>query len=263
MTFVSPSAVAFKVFNYQVRWYGICMFFAILCGILVILQIAKKFYKEYSEDFLLDLALVLILSGILGARLYYVILDYKYFLKFPLEIFAVWQGGLSIHGAILGAMIAGGIFVRKKGFDFLKTADLCSFGLVSGQIIGRWGNFFNSEAFGLPCNLPWKLYIPIKSRPLSYLFYNYFHPTFLYESIGSLVILIVLLVFRFKNQEIKPGTIFFLYLTLYSALRIVIESFRIDSVLSFGNLHIAHIVSAIMFLIGLLGLFFIRKSNKG
>lgn len=262
MVFTSPGEIAFQIFNYQVRWYGVFMFLAIICGVLVMLKIAKKFYKEYNEDFLYDLAFILIILGIIGARLYYVLLDFRYYLKFPVEIFAIWQGGLSIHGAIIGALIGGGLFIKKKGYNFLTTADLCTFGLVTGQIIGRWGNFFNSEAFGLPCNLPWKLYIPLESRPINYLLYEYFHPTFLYESLGSLMILIILLTLRYKSTKITSGTIFFLYLILYSFIRILTETIRIDSVLSFGNLHIAHIVSALLLLTGIIGMFVINKDNK-
>ncbi len=262
MIFTSPGEIAFQILNYQIRWYGVFMFLAIICGVLVILKISKMFYKEYNEDFLYDLSFILIVSGILGARLYYVFLDIGYYLKYPIEIFAIWQGGLSIHGAIIGALIGGGLFVKKKNYDFLTTADLCTFGLVTGQIIGRWGNFFNSEAFGLPCNLPWKLYIPLESRPINYLLYEYFHPTFLYESIGSLIILCILLTLRFRFKEIKAGTLFFLYLVLYSIIRICVESIRIDSVLSFGNLHIAHIISILLLLIGLTGLVIINKRQK-
>lgn len=259
MLFTSPGEIAFSVFGYQIRWYGICMFFAILSGILLVKYLAKRFYKEFDEDFLLDLSLLLVVSGIVGARLYYVLMDFGYYLKHPLEIFAIWQGGLSIHGAIIGAVISGAVFVKKKGFDFLKTADLFTFGLVFGQVIGRWGNFFNSEAFGLPTNLPWKLYIPLEARPMKYLFYDGFHPAFLYESIGSLVILIILLFLRFRFKELKAGTIFFLYLVLYSCIRMVIETIRIDSVLSFGAFHIAHIVSAVLILIGIFGLVWVNR----
>jgi len=262
MVFTSPGEIAFGVLGYQIRWYGIFMFLAILGGMFLVKYLAKRFYREYSEDFLIDLSLVLVVSGIVGARLYYVLMDFGYYLRHPLEMFAVWQGGLSIHGAIIGAVIAGGVFVRKNGFSFLKTADLFTFGLVFGQMIGRWGNFFNSEAFGLPCDLPWKLYIPFESRPLGYIFYDYFHPAFLYESLCSLIILIILLCLRFWFKEIKAGTIFFLYLVLYSCVRIVIETIRIDSVLSFGPFHIAHIVSGVLILAGISGLIFVnRKEN--
>ncbi len=262
MLFTSPGEIAFSILNYQIRWYGVFMFLAIICSVIVMLKIAKRFYKEYNEDFLYDLAFILIVSGIIGARLYYVILDFGYFIKFPSEILAIWQGGLSIHGAIIGALIGGGIFTKKKGYSFTMTADLCTFGLITGQIIGRWGNFFNSEAFGLPCNLPWKLYIPMHSRPINYVLYDYFHPTFLYESVGSLMILVMLLVLKFKYKDIKPGTIFFLYLILYSCLRICIETLRIDSVLSFGNLHIAHIASILLMITGIIGLICINKKPQ-
>lgn len=259
MILASPGEIAFTVFNFPVRWYGIFIFLAIMSGILVVQCVAKHFFKEYSDDNLIDLSAVIIISGLIGARLYYVLLDYDYFSRYPNEIWAVWQGGLSIHGAIIGAIIGSFISIKKKELFFLRTADLFTFGLVTGQIIGRWGNYYNSEAFGLPCNLPWKLYIPPQSRPLGYLFHDYFHPTFLYEAFGSLLILIILLWILFRFNEIKSGTIFFLYLILYSCVRICVETFRIDSVLSFGNIHVAHIASIVLLVVGLIGLLFVYK----
>ena len=145
---------------------------------------------------------------------------------------------------------------------FLRYADLFSFGLVTGQIIGRWGNFFNSEAFGLPTNLPWKLYIPIFSRPIEYKMKEFFHPTFLYESLLNIIVFIILFILLTKLKNRKNGIIFFSYLILYSIVRLIVETIRIDSVLNFGILHIAHITSIVFIIISILGFIFLRHTSS-
>ena len=144
--------------------------------------------------------------------------------------------------------------------NFLKLADLFSFGLITGQIIGRWGNYFNSEAFGLPTELPWKLYIPYQLRPIEYRNYEFFHPTFLYESILNLIILIILyLILRKNNETMKNGLIFFSYLILYSIARLLTETLRVDSILNISNFHIAHIAAIVLILTGAIGLYKISQ----
>ena len=252
--FKSPGAIAFSLFSYDIHWYGIIMAAAILCGILVIEIIRKKYYKEITQDNILDISFLLIIFGIISARIYYVILDYKYFINHIYFIPCIWNGGIAIHGAIIGGIITFLIYAKSNKINFLKYADLFSFGLITGQIIGRWGNFFNSEAFGPPCSLPWKLYIPFMSRPMAYQNYEYFHPTFLYESMLNILVLIILLfILKYKDKN-KNGIIFFSYLILYSAVRIITETIRIDSVLNISNFHIAHIVSILLLLTGIIGI---------
>lgn len=252
--FTSPGSIAFNVFSYQVHYYGIVMAFAIMLGLFTILIIRKKFYKEISSDTIFDISFVLIIFGIITARAYYVLLDYRYFMNHPSEIICIWNGGISIQGAILGGIAAFYIFAREKCLDFFKYADLFSFGVVAGQIAGRWGNFFNSEAFGLPCDLPWKLYIPYSMRPLEYKDYEFFHPAFLYESVLNIFVLLIMLLILYKKPERRSGTIFFVYIILYSFVRMLVESIRIDSVLNIFNIHIAHISSVIFLIFGISGL---------
>ncbi len=260
--FQSPGAIAFTLGNTDIHWYGLVMSFAILIGIFVIIFTKKRFYPDISTDTICDISFMLIICGIISARLYYVILDYKYFIKFPLEIPAVWHGGISIQGAIIGGIIAGLIYAKKKKINFLRYADLYSFGIVTGQIIGRWGNFFNSEAFGLPTDLPWKLYIPYKSRPMQFRAEEYFHPAFLYESLLSIIILIILYLILVKYKKRTDGLIFFCYIILYSIARIIVESIRVDSVLNINNIHIAHITAFLFIVAGIIGIIYINKHDK-
>ena len=260
--FQSPGGIAFTIGNTDIYWYGIIMSFAILVGIIFVCFIAKNFFKDISTDTIYDLSFELIISGLIFARLYYVIMDYKYFLKYPYEIPAIWNGGISIQGAILGGIIAGIIYTKRNNYSFLKFADLFSFGLITGQIIGRWGNFFNSEAFGLPTDMPWKLYIPYQARPLEYKSFEFFHPTFLYESLLDIIVLMIMLLILNKIKERKDGIIFFTYIILYSIVRIIVESIRIDSVLNIGCFHIAHITSAIFIITGTICILIIKNKQK-
>lgn len=269
--FKAPSGVAFEVFGYDVRYYGLIMFFAIISGVLTTYFVSKKYYKNLDLDALLDFLPWLIIISMLSARLYYVLLSLDFYITHPAEILAVWHGGISIHGAILGGLIFGIIYFKiiKKTF-FLRYADAVSYGLVIGQGIGRWGNFFNSEAFGRPCDLPWKLYIDPIYRPAEMASYSYFHPTFLYESILDFLIFLTLFFMVRKIVEKcasktagnLDGVVFFSYLALYSLVRIFVENIRVDSVLNVSNVPIATIVSLFGLFVSILALIFIVFRQK-
>jgi len=224
--FCSPGRVFLTVFGYQIYYYGILMGTAIIVAVVLANYISKKDYQ--LDNKILDISPSILLSGIIGARFYYCLTDLQFYYKHPLEILDFRNGGLSIHGAILFGAIALFIECKRHKLDFWKLCDIFAITLPLAQAIGRWGNFFNSEAFGLPTNLPWKLYIPIESRPEQYINSSYFHPTFLYESILDFIIFLILyfgLKNKYKNQ---PGIISAIYLISYSIVRICIESIRID-----------------------------------
>lgn len=259
----APSAVAFSVFGFDIRYYGIMLFFGMIFGLFVSLKIAKKYYKNVNPDILLDFFPWLIIVSLIFARIYYVLLSFEFYSKHPSEIFALWHGGISIHGAILGGIIAGFVYFKIiKKIPLLPYADVVSYGLAIGQAIGRWGNFFNQEAFGTPSDLPLKLYIDPAFRPYRFMDYEYFHPAFLYESLWDIFIFLILC-FLLKKYPKKPsGAVFFAYLGLYSTGRIFIENIRTDSVLDVHNLPIALIVSILCLLIAIFALIFITCKNK-
>jgi phosphatidylglycerol:prolipoprotein diacylglycerol transferase len=176
--------------------------------------------------------------------------NFSYYSHHPLEIFSIRQGGLSIHGMIIVGIVALWGFAKFYKLSFLKLCDVFLCASALAQSIGRWGNFFNSEAFGLPTNLPWKLYIPYSHRPLQYINFEYFHPTFLYESILDFLIFVILFL-CFKKLSQKSGTIAAMYLIMYSLVRIFVEHLRIDSVLNIAGFPIAQIVSVVMLICGL------------
>ena len=260
--FTSPGSIAISIGNIDIHWYGIIMSLSILFGLFTVLFIKNKFFKEIENDTIFDISFLLIIAGILSARLYYVLVDFSYFIKHPSEILAIWNGGISIQGAIIGCTIAFYLHAKEQNLNFFRYADLLCFGLITGQILGRWGNFFNSEAFGTPTDLPWKLYIPYSDRPIEYKMNEYFHPTFLYESICSIIIFITLFIILSKFKSIKNGTIFLLYICLYSLVRIFIESIRIDSILNIGTIPIAQITSGILILISIISLHNLYSKDK-
>lgn len=258
-----PSSVLASINGFNIHYYGLIMFCAIVTALLVMKYAVKKYYKDIDTEILLDILPPIILCSILGARLYYVIMDFGYFSKHLSEIFAVWHGGMSIHGGILGGVISGLIMAKVKKLNFLRYADVFAYGLVLGQAVGRFGNYFNCEAFGKPCNIPYiKLFIPTQYRPFGYENVEYFHPAFLYESIWDVFVFLILFLFIRKITGIKDGTIFLSYLILYSIGRIVIEECRLDSVLNIGEIAIAQIVSAVIILAASAGLFFLYKKKR-
>lgn len=254
--FASPGETAFFIGSLPIYYYGILMGLSLLVGIFMSWFIAKKFYPELESDVIFDIAPVIIISGILGARIYYCLLAHDYYFENPIEVLQIWQGGLSIHGGIIGGLLGGLIYAQRHKLPKLQLCDIFSYGLVLGQALGRWGNFFNSEAFGAPTNSFLKLFIPLANRPFGFEEYEYFHPTFLYESVLDICIFFVLffVVRKVAKGEDKDGVVFFSYLLLYSIVRIIIERIRIDSVLNIGGVPIAEIISlfAIIVSIGFL-----------
>lgn len=240
--FASHSQVICTIFGVNIYFYGVIMAMAIVAGTLISDYVGEKFYALKKET-VVDMAPYLIITGIIGARLYYCLLNFDFYLRFPTEIIAIRHGGISIHGAILGGLIGLIIFAHRKKLSVAKLCDITAVGLAFAQAIGRWGNFFNSEAFGTPTNLPWKLYIAPQYRPIPYTDYNYFHPTFLYESIFDLIIFGILFLIIKKQHSKKDGNIALLYLILYSVVRIFVENIRIDSVCYVFGMPVAMVVS--------------------
>ncbi len=258
--FQSPGEIAFRIFNYPVYYYGIILAFAIFTGVYTAYLIYKKYYGDSKAEYIIDFSPFIILIGILGARLYYCLVNFSYYSLHPVEILNVREGGLSIHGMIIIGIISLYCFAGIYKMSFLKLADVFLCGTALGQSIGRWGNFFNSEAFGMPTNLPWKLYIPHSHRPLEFIKYEYFHPAFLYESILDLLIFIIL-VLLFKKLSEKPGTLACIYLILYSLARILIEHCRVDSVLDIGGVPVAQIMSVLIIIFASVFLFFLHRKR--
>ncbi|MBW4665220.1 MAG: prolipoprotein diacylglyceryl transferase [Chroococcus sp. CMT-3BRIN-NPC107] len=252
--FTSPGPVLFELGPITIRWYGLLIALAVLIGINLSQYLAKR--RQVDPDLLGDLIIWLIIGAIPSARLYYVIFEWSQYSQHPETIIRIWEGGIAIHGAIIGGAITALVFAKVKNISFWQLTDLVAPSLILGQAIGRWGNFFNSEAFGGSTNLPWKLYIQPQYRPPQFADIAYFHPTFLYESLWNLMVfgLLLTLFFRgWKGKQLKTGTLFLVYLVAYSLGRLWIEGLRTDS-LMLGWLKIAQVVSLISISLGLAGL---------
>ncbi|GAA0707577.1 prolipoprotein diacylglyceryl transferase [Paraclostridium ghonii] len=239
--------VAFTIFGIDVMWYGILMATGMILGTLIALKEAKR--VGIKEDDILDLAIITIPIGLISARLYYVIFNWEYYSNNPSQIFNFRGGGMAIHGALIGGILAGYIFSRYKKIEFFKLADTVIIGMPLAQAIGRWGNFINKEAHGGPTDLPWGIMVDgVKV-----------HPTFLYESIWNLGVFIFLWMFRKKKSY--EGQIIVLYVILYSLGRFFIEGLRTDS-LMIGPLRMAQVISLAGVIGGIIVHLYLSKKNK-
>lgn len=259
----APEPVAFNLFNLPVYWYGIFMAFAIFIAIVAANRLLNSQNTGFKKDIVLSASPVIILAGILGARLYFCLLNPVYYLAHPVEILDIRQGGLSIHGALIFGILALFITAKKYKISFLQLLDAMGTATILGQAIGRWGNYFNSEAYGLPVDgQNWGLFIPVGRRIAEFSQFSLFHPAFLYESILDLAGFFVLLFIYFKFGRKYFGLTFFAYLTIYSVIRFFIEQIRVDSALNVGQFPIALIVSAVMFFAGVLGIIITIIKNR-
>jgi len=253
--FQSPGPDIVSIGPITLRWYGLLIASAVLLGVMLSQFLAKK--RGVDPEKVGDLVIWLVLAAIPCARLYYVLFEWQSYVSRPGDIFAIWKGGIAIHGAVIGGTLATLIFARLNKLSFWQLTDLVAPSLIMGQAIGRWGNFFNSEAFGRPTDLPWKLYIPLANRPASLREFEYFHPTFLYESLWNLGVLALLLGLFFwglqRPNRLKAGTLFLVYMIAYSTGRVWIEGLRIDS-LMFGPIRMAQFISLMGIVLGLVGL---------
>lgn len=260
--------VAFNLFGNSIYWYGIIIALAFVAGIGVASIAASKLGEK--NDIAVDIALTCGPVAIVFARLYYVIFKWDDYSKDLLSVFDIRSGGIAIYGAIIGAVLAAFVFCRIKKKDTLKIFDIGAVGLITGQMIGRWGNFVNQEAFGSNTTLPWGMTGTRIREYLIRLQQSGFdvspeipvHPTFLYESLWSLMTLIVLFVIIYKFYRYS-GQVFFAYSAIYGLGRFWIEGLRTDS-LMLGSVRVSQLVALICFaLFTALYFYFLKiKSNN-
>ncbi len=260
--FKSPSEICFSIFGIDIYYYGIVMAIAVLTGVFFSNYVRKKCYPEISENDFFDVLFYSVISAFVGARLYYCLFSFSYYSNHISEIFDFRQGGLSIHGGLLFGFLVGITVAKFKKLPVLKFLDLSVLGIILAQAIGRWGNFFNSEAFGRPTEIFCKLFIPISHRPLEYINYEYFHPTFLYESILDIVVFLILFFVIRKLAKNIDGLLFCEYLILYSLVRILVEYFRIDTILYLGKIPLPSVVSILIIVFASIFLLFIYRRYK-
>ncbi len=226
-----PNPILFSLGPLTVHWYGLFLVLGMIGGIITAWRLSS--FYGISKDRVLDLAIWLIIGGLLGARIYELFLEFPYYYQHPAAAFKFWEGGLAIHGAIIGGAIALFLFAGRYRLPIIRLGALSVAGVALGQAIGRWGNWFNQELFGLPTKLPWGIPIAETNRPWQYINETFFQPTFLYESLGCLLIFIFLIFlnYRWKKEldDKKSGLIIISYLTLYSLLRFNLEFIKVDA----------------------------------
>lgn len=242
--------VAFQIGPIAVRWYGLLIASALLIGITGGSKALKK--RGVDEDDFLSVAMTAIICAFLGARVYYVLFNLPFYTAHPREIIAIWHGGLAIHGGIIGGGLAVYIMCRRYKINFWLMADAIVPFLALGQAIGRWGNFFNQEAYGRavdPVQIPWAIFIEETGL--------YHHPTFLYESLWDLLVFALLIILG-HQLFVKRGEVALSYLILYSCGRIFVEGLRTDS-LMLGPLRMAQVISIIFILVSIVVLCYRRQ----
>lgn len=251
--------VAFSIGSLEVRWYGILIAFGIILAFLVVQREMVK--RGMHKDFLTDLLIWAVPISIVSARIYYVTFSWDYYKDHPSEIIEIWNGGIAIHGALIGAFITAFIYTKYRGISFLKTADIAAPGLLIGQIIGRWGNFMNQEAHGGPVSQTFleNTMIPdwiMKQMTIKGVTY---HPTFLYESLWNAVGLVIILLLR--KFRLKRGELFLFYVTWYSVGRFFIEGMRTDSLYG-GDIKAAQVVSIVAVIVAIITFIYRRYIAK-
>lgn len=244
------SKIAFTIGSIHIYWYAILIAVAILIAIFGLKKDCKKYNISYND--ILELMILVIPIAIICARLYYVIFNMQYYLNNPSEIVNLKNGGLAIYGGIIGGFLTTIIFCKIKKIKILNMLDLLVPYLALGQAIGRWGNFINGEAHGTNTNIFFRMGI-IENG-----IYMEVHPTFLYESICTLVIFFILN--YLKKHRKYEGQLTLIYLLLYSGVRTIIEGLRTDS-LMIGNIRISQLFSIIIFIV-VITIFLKRKNNK-
>ncbi|HCD1928665.1 TPA: prolipoprotein diacylglyceryl transferase [Staphylococcus aureus] len=240
--------VAFNLGPLSVRWYGIIIAVGILLGYFVAQRALVK--AGLHKDTLVDIIFYSALFGFIAARIYFVIFQWPYYAENPSEIIKIWHGGIAIHGGLIGGFIAGVIVCKVKNLNPFQIGDIVAPSIILAQGIGRWGNFMNHEAHGGPVSRAFleQLHLPNFIIENMYINGQYYHPTFLYESIWDVAGFIILVNIR---KHLKLGETFFLYLTWYSIGRFFIEGLRTDSLMLTSNIRVAQLVSILLILISI------------
>lgn len=248
--------IAFQIGNIPVYWYGLIIASGLMLAVLYAYLTAKRYNVDINK--LINCVLVGIVTGIIGARLYFCIFQWEYYSQHPIEILYINNGGLAIYGGIIGALLGGLTVAKIQKMKFLPVLDITMMGFLLGQGIGRWGNFMNQEAFGSPTNLPWGM-VSENTGGIAV------HPCFLYESLWCLLGF-VLLHFYGKYKQKYAGQIFYLYLVWYGFERTIVEGLRTDSLYLpfqlFGmDIRVSQLLSLVIFITGIILLIINRKKE--
>lgn len=254
----APDRALLVLGTFTVYWYGVCIAAAIAAALLVSQRFIRR--RGYRID-IYDAAIWIVPAALIGARLVHVfIFQWAYYADHPDEIIKIWEGGIAIQGALAGGLVALAAYARRKKILLWALMDAVSIALPLGQAIGRWGNFFNQELYGRPTNLPWGLYISEENRIFGFEAFNFFHPTFLYESLLS-VALFIFLYFFFKKTS-TPGRLTGVYLIGYGVIRFVVDFARIDPMPVSMGLRYSQWLSVVLIGAGVALFFYTKTAHR-
>ncbi len=254
------SPVIFTIGSVEIRWYSLFILVAFIFAYYLVTKETRRF--RVNSDFIFNLAFWVFIFGVIGARIWYVLFNLKDYLSNPFEIIKIWEGGLAIHGGIVAGLLVVLYFSRRYKFRLIRLTDFIVPGLLIAQAIGRWGNFFNGEAYGLKTTAETlsKYFIPdfiVEGMTINGVVYT---PTFLFESIACFVLFILIILVR-RSKYLKVGSLTAFYLIGYGIIRFLIEFERLDA-LKVGGIRIAQVISALFFIIGLSILVSNSKKSK-
>ncbi|MBB6449809.1 phosphatidylglycerol:prolipoprotein diacylglycerol transferase [Geomicrobium halophilum] len=251
--------VAFEIFGWPIYWYGVIIILGALLG--YVLANREAIRRGLPKDFFADLLIWAVPVALIFARMYYVIFNLDYYLENPGQIIAIWEGGLAIHGGLVGGVLTGYVFAKIRGYSFWKVADIAAPSILLGQAIGRWGNFINQEAHGGEVSRQFLENLMLPDWIINQMFIDgsYYHPTFLYESIWSFIGVGILLYLRRVNM--RRGELFLTYVIWYSFGRFFIEGLRTDSLMIFDLLRAAQVISIVLIVGGVITIIYRRKTG--
>jgi phosphatidylglycerol:prolipoprotein diacylglycerol transferase len=251
------SRVALELGPITIYWYGVIIGFGALLGLWLAVRESNR--RGLPKDTFVDVVLFAVPIAIVSARIYYVIFQWDYYKENLGETFAIWEGGIAIHGALIGSILTAYIFAKVRDISFWKLVDIAAPSIILGQAIGRWGNFMNQEAHGGEVSREFleSLFLPEFIINQMYIEGTYYHPTFLYESIWNFAGLFLLLFLRRVN--LRRGELFFSYVIWYSIGRFFIEGLRTDSLMLTDTLRIAQVISIVLIVVSLGMVWYRRK----
>lgn len=248
--------VALQLGPISIRWYAICIVSGLILAVYLSMKEAPR--KKIDPDDIIDFILIAFPLAIVGARLYYVIFEWGYYSQHLSEIFAIWNGGIAIYGGLLTGALVLYLFSRRRLIEPIDFLDIAAPSVMIAQSIGRWGNFFNQEAYGAAVKS--LNYLPSFIRDQMYIDGSYRQPTFLYESIWNLLGFLLILILRRKPQFLRQGEVTAFYLIWYGFGRMIIEGMRTDS-LMFAGLRVSQWLSMILILVGLAIILYQRRKK--
>lgn len=264
MTCDAPSLdrVFFELGPFSIYWYGVIIATGLFLGLYVATKEADRL--GLKKDLIIDLIMFATPIAIIFARIYYVIFEWERYSEGPFwKVIAIWEGGIAIHGALIGAVLTAIVYARVKQVSFWQLADIVAPSLILGQAIGRWGNFMNQEAHGGPISAStyeqFHQYLPDFIMNQMCIDGVMYHPTFLYESIWNIAVFVLLLLLRKYNP--LRGEIFLSYLLTYSIGRLFIEGMRTDSLYLFGSIRTAQLISILLILGALILIIYRRRTT--